>query len=102
MRRHAIGYAVTTLVLAVIATTAAFAFRRAHRPAQSTLVLYCATDREIAQDLIDTFQRQTGIRVDAKFDTESAKSVGLVQAIRQEKPHPRRRTSRRSWPMMAA
>jgi iron(III) transport system substrate-binding protein len=52
------------------------------------VVLYCATDREIAQDLIDEFQKQTGIQVEAKFDTEAAKSVGLVQAIRQEKAHP--------------
>src|SRR5580658_3988565 len=54
----------------------------------SKVVLYCATDREIAQDLIDEFQKETGIRVEAKFDTEAAKSVGLVQAIRQEKTHP--------------
>jgi iron(III) transport system substrate-binding protein len=52
------------------------------------VVLYCATDREIAQDLIDQFQKETGIRVEAKFDTEAAKAVGLVQAIRQEKAHP--------------
>jgi iron(III) transport system substrate-binding protein len=54
-----------------------------------TVVLYCATDRETAQEVIDAFERQTGIRVDAKFDTEAAKAVGLVQAIRQEKGHPR-------------
>ena len=52
------------------------------------VVLYCATDREIAQDLIDEFQKETGIQVEAKFDTEAAKAVGLVQAIRQEKSHP--------------
>jgi iron(III) transport system substrate-binding protein len=52
------------------------------------VVLYCATDREIAQDLIDEFAKETGIRVEPKFDTEAAKAVGLVQAIRQEKAHP--------------
>jgi iron(III) transport system substrate-binding protein len=57
-------------------------------PASGKVVLYCATDREIAQDLIDEFQKETGIRVEAKFDTEAAKAVGLVQAIRQEKAHP--------------
>jgi iron(III) transport system substrate-binding protein len=51
-------------------------------------VLYCATDREIAQDLIDQFEKETGTHVEAKFDTEAAKAVGLVQAIRQEKSHP--------------
>jgi iron(III) transport system substrate-binding protein len=53
-----------------------------------TVVLYCATDREIAQDLIDQFEKETGIHVATKFDTEAAKAVGLVQALRQEKTHP--------------
>src|ERR1700722_846501 len=53
-----------------------------------TVVLYCGTDREIAQDLIDQFEKETGIHVEAKFDTEAAKAVGLVQAIRQEKSRP--------------
>lgn len=52
------------------------------------LVLYCATDREVAQDVIDAFQRETGIAVDAKYDTEAARAVGLVQAVRQERSHP--------------
>ncbi len=56
--------------------------------ANRSVVLYCAMDREIAQDLIDHFEKETGIRVDAKFDTEAAKAVGLVQEIRQEKAHP--------------
>lgn len=55
---------------------------------EKTVVLYCAIDREIAQDLIDDFEKETGIRVEAKYDTEAAKAVGLVQEIRQEKSHP--------------
>jgi iron(III) transport system substrate-binding protein len=65
--------------------------RRAPAAGQASapeLVLYCATDREIAQDLIDTFERESGIRVRVKYDTEAAKAVGLVQAIRQEKDNP--------------
>jgi iron(III) transport system substrate-binding protein len=52
-------------------------------------VLYSVTDRETSQELIDQFEEETGIRVEAKFDTEAAKAVGLVQAIRQEKENPR-------------
>ncbi|AGA26409.1 extracellular solute-binding protein [Singulisphaera acidiphila] len=58
-------------------------------PARPTVVLYSVTDRETAQELIDQFEAETGIRVEAKFDTEAAKAVGLVQAIRQEKANPR-------------
>jgi iron(III) transport system substrate-binding protein len=57
-------------------------------PSKRIVVLYCATDREIAQELIDQFEKETGIHIEAKFDTEAAKSVGLVQAIRQEKANP--------------
>ena len=53
-----------------------------------TVVLYCATDREIAQDLLDQFAKETGVHVEAKFDTEAAKAVGLVNEVRQEKSHP--------------
>ena len=53
-----------------------------------TVVLYCAIDREIAQELIDQFEKETGVHVETKFDTEAAKAVGLVEAIRQEKAHP--------------
>jgi iron(III) transport system substrate-binding protein len=78
---------------AVVAALLAFGIelhhRRSESPAKPTLVLYCATDREIVQDLIEQFEKQTGIHVDAKYDTEAAKAVGLVQEIRQEKSHPR-------------
>jgi iron(III) transport system substrate-binding protein len=57
------------------------------KPTRS-VVLYCATDREMCQDLIDTFEKESGIKVEAKFDTEAAKAVGLVQAIRAEKAQP--------------
>ncbi len=94
MVRRALSFVVTTALTAGIVLTSA-----CHREngstaavganiATSKVVLYCATDREIAQDLIDQFEKETGIRVEAKFDTEAAKSVGLVQAIRQEKTNP--------------
>ena len=57
-------------------------------PKDRQVVLYCAVDREIAQDAIDEFQKETGISVQAKFDTEAAKAVGLVEAIRQENAYP--------------
>jgi iron(III) transport system substrate-binding protein len=92
MARRALAVAIGLLVVIGLAV----ARRRAgipmtfQRPASSgpRVVLYCATDREMAQDLIDQFEKETGIRVEAKFDTEAAKAVGLVQAIRQEKAHP--------------
>jgi iron(III) transport system substrate-binding protein len=92
MARRALIIVAGLMVLAIVLTLV----RRAGSSASPgglgasgpKVVLYCATDREIAQDLIDQFEKQTGIHVEAKFDTEAAKAVGLIQAIRQEKAHP--------------
>ncbi|WP_435018292.1 extracellular solute-binding protein [Tundrisphaera sp. TA3] len=85
------------VVALVLASALAVTLSRAGRvglpgrasPDRPTVVLYSVTDRETAQELIDRFEAETGIRVEAKFDTEAAKAVGLVQAIRQEKTNPR-------------
>jgi iron(III) transport system substrate-binding protein len=83
-------HCVSVLVILALVAASLTACRRGGETGspKGKLVLYCATDREIAQDLIDEFQQETGIQVEPKFDTEAAKSVGLVQAIRQEKAHP--------------
>lgn len=53
------------------------------------VVLYCAQDREFAVDLLDAFQRETGLGVAPKFDTEANKSVSLYREIVSEKSRPR-------------
>jgi iron(III) transport system substrate-binding protein len=93
MRRRVFIIAAGLVIVAVILAVVLRPASKAGSPEEQKIsgakvVLYCATDREIAQDLIDQFEKETGIKVEAKFDTEAAKSVGLVQAIRQEKGHP--------------
>jgi iron(III) transport system substrate-binding protein len=53
------------------------------------LVVYCAHDAVFAEEILRQFERQTGIRVDVRYDTEATKSLGLVQQIIQEAPRPR-------------
>ncbi|MEO2045509.1 MAG: extracellular solute-binding protein [Pirellulales bacterium] len=53
------------------------------------VVVYTALDEEFSRPLFDQFTRLTGIRVLAKFDTESTKAVGLTQAILTERERPR-------------
>jgi len=88
IRRLFILAVVLGLVTSIALVLRAHLSKERDTDAAPTVVLYCATDREISQDLIDQFQKETGIQVRAKFDTEAAKAVGLVQAIRQEKTHP--------------
>ncbi len=53
------------------------------------VVVYTALDEDFSRPLFDAFTRQTGVEVLAKYDTESTKTVGLVEAIRAERDRPR-------------
>lgn len=55
---------------------------------QEKVVLYCSVDQAIAEPVIAEFEKQTGIEVSARFDTEASKTVGLVQRIRAEAASP--------------
>ncbi|HEX3799491.1 MAG TPA: extracellular solute-binding protein [Verrucomicrobiae bacterium] len=89
MRRHILFLKIsTTLALAGLLAACHRSGNSNATPEKPKVVLYCATDREMAQELIDEFEKETGIEIEAKFDTEAAKAVGLVQAIRQEKSNP--------------
>ncbi len=54
----------------------------------SALVVYCAHDVVFAEQLVDAFTKQTGIRVEAVYDSEAAKSLGLVQRLEREAGNP--------------
>ncbi len=52
------------------------------------VVVYCSVDQEVAEPIIAAFEASTGIKVLARFDTESSKTVGLVQRLRAQKDSP--------------
>ena len=54
------------------------------RPARQEVVLYCSVDQTVAEPIIAAFEKQAGIKVRARYDTEASKTVGLVQRIRAE------------------
>jgi len=54
----------------------------------SALVVYCAHDAVYSTEILAEFERQTGITVEPRFDTEATKSLGLVQLIQREQAHP--------------
>ncbi|MBA2113389.1 putative binding protein component of ABC iron transporter [Planctomycetes bacterium FF15] len=60
------------------------------RPAaQQEVVVYTALDQEFSESHFDTFHKQTGVEVVAKYDTEANKTVGLTEALLAEKDRPR-------------
>ena len=53
------------------------------------VVVYTALDPAFSEPILKAFEKRTGIRVLAKYDTEKTKTVGLVEAIRAERARPR-------------
>jgi len=57
------------------------------RDARATL--YCAQDREFAEAILADFERESGLRIDVKYDTEAQKTVGLARELEAEADRPR-------------
>ena len=53
------------------------------------VVVYASLDEEFAKPIFAAFERQTGVKVSAVYDTESTKTVGLVNRLIAEKAQPR-------------
>jgi iron(III) transport system substrate-binding protein len=56
---------------------------------KATVVVYTALDRQFSEPILAEFTAKTGIKVDAVYDTEATKTVGLVNRIRAEAGRPR-------------
>jgi len=56
---------------------------------QHQVIIYTSQDQVYAEPILKEFQRQTGIEVRAVYDSESVKTVGLVNRLLAEKDHPR-------------
>lgn len=52
-------------------------------------VAYVALDEQFSRPLIERFARELDLRISARFDSEAAKTVGLVSAIIEEQKAPR-------------
>ncbi len=58
------------------------------QPKIPKLTVYCAHDSVYAQEILEAFQEETGIKMDIRFDTEATKSLGLVEMILSEGDQP--------------
>lgn len=56
---------------------------------QPEVVVYAALDREFSAPVLEGFTKESGIRVLAKYDDESTKTVGLTNILIQEAGRPR-------------
>src|SRR5205807_2146520 len=53
-----------------------------------TVVVYSALDEEFAEPVLRAYGARAGVRVLAKFDVESTKTVGLTNLLMTEAAHP--------------
>lgn len=53
------------------------------------VTLYVALDQEHSERLVKLFEERSGLKVNARFDTEANKTVGLTNALFEERARPR-------------
>ncbi|MGE3175322.1 MAG: extracellular solute-binding protein [Planctomycetota bacterium] len=51
--------------------------------------VYCALDEQFSRPVLEQFARELGVDLSVRYDTEAAKTVGLVSMLREEREHPR-------------
>lgn len=83
------GFVRRLVALAVFVALLSGTYYLLWAPHRESLVVYCAHDSIYADSILQEFQRQTGISVAVRYDTEATKSLGLVELLLQEKAHPR-------------
>jgi len=58
------------------------------RGAKSEVVIYAAQDQVYAEPILREFEKETGIKVKAVYDSEAVKTVGLANRLLAERSHP--------------
>lgn len=83
------SFSLRLVALAVIVAALFAGYYLIWGPQRGSLVVYCAHDSIYADGILREFERESGIHVEVRYDTEATKSLGLVELILQEKAHPR-------------
>ena len=77
------------LVLLVLAGLVAAAWWRFHAPNETqSVVVYVSHDEVFSEPILKDFEKETGIRVRAVYDTEETKSTGAMNRLIAEKNNP--------------
>lgn len=77
---------ISLVVLAVV--IAAVLWGVLGRSTPDTVVVYVSHDQVFSEPILKDFERDTGIRVKAVYDTEETKSAGVMNRLIAEKPNP--------------
>ncbi len=55
---------------------------------QKEVVVYCTVDQVFSEPILNDFEKETGIKVKAVYDTEETKSTGVLNRLIAEKNNP--------------
>src|SRR5881394_3524369 len=72
------------LLLLILAS----AFTACRSKGSNTVVVYVSEDQVFSEPILKDFERDTGITVKSVFDTEEAKSTGVMNRLIAEKDNP--------------
>src|SRR5262249_12868641 len=76
-------------VLIVLGGVGAAAWWRFHLPNETqSVVVYVSHDEVFSEPILKDFERETGIRVRAVYDTEETKSTGAMNRLIAERNNP--------------
>jgi iron(III) transport system substrate-binding protein len=80
----------TLLVAAAVGllATVVFGLLGCSSKEQDSVVVYVSEDQVFSEPILRDFERESGIRVKAVFDTEEAKSTGVMNRLMAEKNNP--------------
>jgi len=76
------------IVLVSLVLLVAFILSRTTDRVIPRVVVYTSQDQVYAEPILKEFERQTGIKVGAVYDSEAVKTVGLANRLLAEKDHP--------------
>src|SRR5438128_2311140 len=75
----------TKVLLIVVAVIAVLGCRSTR---QNTVTVYVSEDQVFSEPILKDFERESGIKVNAVFDTEEAKSTGVMNRLLAEENNP--------------
>jgi len=79
-------YIALVLIAALVAAFGIWRFSA--RTNGDTVVVYVSHDQVFSEPILRDFERETGVKVKAVYDTEEAKSTGVVNRLLAEKGNP--------------
>ena len=77
----------TVIALALLGTAACRSQQVAEAPAR-TVTVYVSTDRVFSEPILREYEKRSGVKVNAVYDTEETKSTGLANRLLAEKGRP--------------